>query len=42
MDAVTYETLDSNLPAELANDVSEGDTVTFIELNGAVEILDKR
>ena len=42
MDSISYETLDSTLPAELANDVNEGDTVTFIELNGAVEILDKR
>ena len=42
MDSVTYETLDSDLPAELANDVNEGDYVTFIELNGKVEILDKR
>lgn len=42
MDSVSYETLDSTLPPELANDINEGDTVTFIELNGAVEILDKR
>ena len=42
MDSVSYETLDSALPPELANDINEGDTVTFIELNGAVEILDKR
>ena len=42
MDAVTYETLDSTLPQELAEEVNEGDTVTFIELNGKVEILDKR
>ena len=42
MDSITYETLDSTLPPELANDVNEGDYVTFIELNGAVEILDKR
>ena len=42
MDAVTYETLDSTLPPELADDINEGDTVTFIELNGKVEILDKR
>ena len=41
MDSVTYETLDSALPPELS-DVNEGDTVTFIELNGKVEILDKR
>src|SRR3989338_7687823 len=42
MDNVSYETLDSTLPAELINDINEGDTVTFIEVNGRVEILDKR
>lgn len=42
MDNVSYETLDSNLPSELISDINEGDTVTFIELNGRVEILDKR
>ena len=42
MDAVSYETLDANLPAELAGDIAEGDNVTFVELNGKVEILDKR
>ena len=42
MDSISYETLDSNLPAELADDINEGDYVTFVELNGAVEILDKR
>ena len=41
MDMVSYETLDANLPTELS-DITEGDTVTFVELNGAVEILDKR
>ena len=42
MDAVSYETLDSNLPQELADDVNEGDSVTFVDLNGKIEILDKR
>jgi len=42
MDNLNYETLDSTLPAELISDINEGDTVTFIELNGRVEILDKR
>ena len=42
MDSITYETLDSTLPPELANDINEGDYVTFVELNGKVEILDKR
>lgn len=42
MDAVSYETLDANIPPELADEVNEGDNVTFVELNGTVEILDKR
>jgi len=42
MDAVSYETFDSNLPQELSDDINEGDNVTFVELNGKVEILDKR
>jgi len=42
MDSISYETLDSNLPQELADDINEGDYVTFVELNGKVEILDKR
>ena len=42
MDAVSYETLDANLPTELLDGVNEGDNVTFVELNGIVEILDKR
>ena len=41
MDNVSYETLDSSLPAELISDINEGDMVTFVELNGRVEILDK-
>ena len=42
MDNVSYETLDSSLPAELISDINIGDTVTFVEVNGRVEILDKR
>ena len=42
MDAVSYETLDSNLPQELADDINEGDSITFVDLNGKIEILDKR
>ena len=42
MDSTSYETLDSNLPQELADEINEGDYVTFVELNGKVEILDKR
>ena len=42
MDAVSYETLDANIPPELIDELNEGDNVTFVELNGTVEILDKR
>ena len=42
MDSVTYETLDSNVPPELDEELNEGDYVTFVDLNGKVEILDKR
>ena len=42
MDMLSYETLDSILPSELLDEVNEGDSVTFVELNGKVEILDKR
>ena len=42
MDAVSYETLDANIQPELIDELNEGDNVTFVELNGTVEILDKR
>ena len=42
MDAVSYETLDANIPPEFVDELNEGDSVTFVELNGTVEILDKR
>ena len=42
MDTVSYETLDAVLPPEMTDSVTEGDDVTFVELNGIVEILDKR
>ncbi|MBI2559498.1 hypothetical protein HYW20_09315 [Candidatus Woesearchaeota archaeon] len=42
MDTVSYETLDAVLPPEMVDDITEGDGVTFVELNGTVEILDKR
>ena len=42
MDMLSYETLDAILPSELLDVVNEGDSVTFVELNGKVEILDKR
>ncbi len=42
MDAVSYETLDANIPREFEEELNEGDNVTFVELNGTVEILDKR
>ncbi len=42
MDSTSYETLDSTIPKELIDEINEGDYVTFIELNGKVEILEKR
>jgi len=42
MDMVSYETLDANAPAELFNDLKEGDQVTFVEVNGNVQIIEKR
>ena len=42
MDLVSYETLDCNASSELFQQLNEGDQVTFIEFNGAVEIMDKR
>ena len=42
MDTVSYETLDANTPPELINDLNEGDQVTFVEVNGNVQILEKR
>lgn len=42
MDMVSYETLDANAPAELFNELNEGDNVTFISLNGNIQIIEKR
>ena len=42
MDMISYETLDGNAPAEILNNLNEGDNVTFIQLNGIVHILEKR
>ena len=42
MDMVSYETLDANATAELFEQLNEGDQVTFIELKGNVEIIQKR
>ena len=42
MDKVSYETLDAVIPPEMVDDITEGDDVTFVELNGIVKIMDKR
>ena len=42
MDNVSYETLDANAPEELFKEIKEGDNVTFIDLNGNIEIIEKR
>jgi len=42
MDMVSYETIDSSASPELFAGLNEGDHVTFIELNGSVQIIEKR
>ena len=42
MDSVSYETFDAELSDELASEVNEGDTVTFIDFKGKVSVLEKR
>ena len=42
MDMVSYETFDANATAELLSQVNEGDNVTFIDVNGNVQIIEKR
>lgn len=42
MDMVSYETFDANVSSELFNELNEGDNVTFIDLNGNIQIIEKR
>ena len=42
MDMVTYETLESNVDTELFNSLNEGDQITFVNIDGNVQILEKR
>lgn len=42
MDMFSYETLDANAPPELFNELNEGDQVTFVEVNGNVQIIERR
>ena len=42
IDMVSYETFDANAPTGLINEVNEGDQVTFIDLKGNIQILEKR
>ena len=42
MDMVTYETIDAYPSSELFSELREGDQVTFVELKGNAQILEKR
>ena len=42
MDMVSYETLDANASVELLNELSEGNQVTFVDINGNIQIIEKR
>jgi len=42
MDMVSYETFDANANLDLFNQLIEGNQVTFIDLNGNIQIIEKR
>ncbi|MEK6983421.1 MAG: hypothetical protein AABX33_02520 [Nanoarchaeota archaeon] len=42
MDMTSYETHDAIASGDLLNELNEGDQVTFIELKGNIQILEKR
>lgn len=42
MDMVSYETLDANASSELFNELNEGDQVTFVDINGNIQVIEKR
>jgi translation elongation factor P/translation initiation factor 5A len=42
MDTKSYETVDAYAVKEVFNDLNEGDQVTFIEMNGKNQIIEKR
>ena len=41
MDSMTYETLDASAPAELLSELEEGNEVSFIDISGNVQIIEK-
>jgi translation elongation factor P/translation initiation factor 5A len=42
MDNVSYETLDGSAPKELLSELNEGDSVTFIDFKGNIQVIEKR
>jgi translation initiation factor 5A len=42
MDTVSYETLDASAPEELHSELNEGDQVIFVDLNGNIQIIEKK
>ena len=42
MDMMNYETHDANAASQLFNELNEGDQITFIEINGNIQIIEKR
>ena len=42
MDLVSFETFNAEVPGEGADEISEGDEVTFIEFGGKAIVLEKR
>lgn len=42
MDMVSYETLDATASPEILSELDEGNEVTFISLNGNIQVIEKR
>lgn len=41
MDLFSYETVDANIEPELLSELSEGDTVAYVDVEGRKKVLDK-
>ena len=42
MDAVSYETFDAKVEPEMHSQINEGDSITFVNFEGSVTVLEKR
>jgi translation elongation factor P/translation initiation factor 5A len=42
MDNMTYETFDADIDPSAINEITEGDTITYVEFNGTARVMSKR